>query len=71
MIIEVKTIYRNVDQEFLSIYLDRLRTEPELVSVADNLLRDYFAVFESKDPDGKCSAKTTYSITFDDVMYPC
>ena len=61
----VKTVYLNVNKEWVEWYIDRLKNQSELMEVANYLEKERYASYMSKDPTSLVVATTTYGITDD------
>ena len=61
----IKTVYDNIDNQWLQWYLDRLENSnvlPGSMSISKKLARDGNAEYLSKDPTSNTTAITTYEI---------
>lgn len=62
---EIKTVFENVDDEWLEWYFNRLANEevvPGSTKVIQTLRNNDFAFFSSKDPTSNVTATTYYSV---------
>lgn len=65
MRLEIKTVFENVDQEWLDWYLARLENEevlPGSTLIVKQLKEIHHAAFSSKDPSSDVVATTSYLI---------
>lgn len=65
MKVVITTTFKNVNQEWLDDYINRLEAEPVLpgcMSLASQLREKDIAVFRSKDPSSDVTGETEYRV---------
>lgn len=65
MRLEIKSVYENIDQDWLNWWVDRMKKEapmPGVDVIVDELIETGDAVFASKDPTSPSIATTYYKL---------